>query len=70
MSTHISLLTKSYSPSKMRGNNEKTNIERRANNKKTLANIHGIRGDLMIITMNRRKKAWVQVQVGPLFETH
>ena len=50
--------------------NEKINIERRANNKKTLANIHGIRGDLMIITMNRRKKAWVQVQVGPLFETH
>ena len=36
--------------------NEKTNIERRANNKKTLANIHGIRGDLMIITMDRRKK--------------
>ena len=49
--------------------NEKINIERRANNKKTLANIHGIRGDLMIITMNRRKKAWVQVQVGPLFKT-
>ena len=36
--------------------NEKINIERRANNKKTLANVHGIRGDLMIITMDRRKK--------------
>ena len=36
--------------------NEKTNIERRTNNKKTLANVHGIRGDLMIITMDRRKK--------------
>ena len=46
--------------------NEKINIERRANNKKTLANVHGIRGDLMIITMDRRKKAWVQEsRLGP-----
>ena len=50
--------------------NEKINIERRANNKKTLANVHGIRGDLMIITMDRRKKGLgTRVQVGPLFKT-